>query len=288
MLESTQDSQQVEGENSISPSQFRLVAQILFEEAGITMPESKISLVNTRLSKRLRAIRMQSFKDYCNLLQSPQGQEERHFLITALTTNTTKFFREPHHFDIFKDFRLPKLLATARSGGKVRLWSAACSSGEEPYTLAMTILSEAPDIARYDFKILATDIDTNILARAKSGVYSKKSIANLTPDQKRTFFSEINNSGGEEQYQVKPNVRDLITFKQMNLTQPWPVKGPFNDIFCRNVVIYFSQETSEKVWINFASKLEQGGNLYIGHSERITGPALPKFEVIGITTYKRI
>ncbi len=196
-------------------------------------------------------------------------------MLSHLTTNFTRFFRENHHFEHLKTDVLPGLIARAKNGGRVRIWSAACSDGQEPYSIALTVLSLLPNAADYDFRILATDIDPKILALARAGAYDATALETVNPAMRKQWFSEVDD-----------RVKRLITFNELNLMAQWPIKGPFDVIFCRNVVIYFDEPTQMKIWSRFAGVLDNGGHLYIGHSERVSGDAKALFDNIGITTYR--
>lgn len=275
---------------SISPGEFHFtdkdfdeIASLIKEIAGIHLLESKKSLVYSRLAKRLRAIGLKSFSDYCDLIRSDEGQEEKSEMLNALTTNVTRFFREPHHFEILKTTILPPLIERAKQGGRVRIWSSACSSGEEPYTIAVTILSILPDAHRYDLKVLATDIDENIIAKAKMGIYRSQLIEPVPGPMLKRYFTR---SGDD--YVVNDEVKKLISFRPLNLIHAWPMQGAFDAIFCRNVVIYFDRETQQSLWQRFARAIQPEGWLMIGHSERITGPAASQFEPQGFTAFRKI
>ena len=207
-------------------------------------------------------------------------------MLTALTTNVTRFFREPHHFEHLRTAVLPALLQDARRGGRVRLWSAACSTGQEPYSLALTMLSLMPDAATLDVKILATDIDPAVLAEGRAGVYDDACIAAVPPDLRQRWFVRAP-QGETEGWRVADEARRLVAFRELNLIGAWPMKGRFQAIMCRNVVIYFEEETQARVWSRFMPCIEPGGHLYIGHSERLAGEAARHFESAGITTYRR-
>jgi chemotaxis protein methyltransferase CheR len=274
----------VEGEFLFTEDDFRKIAAMMHGEAGIALHETKATLVYSRLAKRLRALGLSSFQDYCALVAGPDGRDERQKMLAALTTNVTRFFREPHHFDHLRDKVLPPLLAAAKAGGKVRLWSAACSSGQEPYSAAMTILSLAPDAANLDIKILATDIDPNVIADARTGIYAESLLTGIPDDYRRRWTTPL--AGRPGSVQIADEARALITFNELNLIGGWPMKRRFDAIFCRNVAIYFDDETQARLWSRFAPLLPPGGRLYIGHSERIAGPAAACFEPDGITTYR--
>jgi chemotaxis protein methyltransferase CheR len=274
----------VDGEFVFTEADFRKVAAMVHGDAGIALHETKATLVYSRLAKRLRALGLASFHDYCELVASAAGVDERQKMLAALTTNVTRFFREPHHFDHLRDKVLPSLLVKARSGGKIRIWSAACSSGQEPYSTAMTILSAAPDAASLDIKILATDIDPNVVATARTGVYDEGLLTGISAEHRRRWTMPA--AGQPGSVQMADDARALITFNELNLIGDWPMKGKFDAIFCRNVAIYFDDETQSRLWSRFAPLLPIGGHLYIGHSERVAGPAAACLEPDGITTYR--
>jgi chemotaxis protein methyltransferase CheR len=274
----------VEGEFLFTEGDFRKIAAMVHGDAGIALHETKATLVYSRLAKRLRALGLASFQDYCALVAGADGLDERQNMLAALTTNVTRFFREPHHFDHLRDKVLPPLLAAAKAGGKIRIWSAACSSGQEPYSAAMTLLSLAPDAANLDIKILATDIDPNVVAAARTGIYDEGLLAGIPAEYLRRFTSPAAGRAGS--VQISAEARALITFNELNLIGDWPMKGKFDAIFCRNVAIYFDDDTQARLWSRFAPLLPVGGRLYIGHSERVAGPAASAFDPDGITTYR--
>jgi chemotaxis protein methyltransferase CheR len=276
----------VDGEFALTEGDFRKIAAMLHGDAGIALPESKATLVYSRLAKRLRALGLASFRDYCELIASSEGVDERQKMLAALTTNVTRFFREPHHFDHLRTKVLPPLIERARAGGRVRLWSAACSSGQEPYSCALTLLQAAPDAGRLDIKILASDIDPNVVAEGREGVYADQLMVGVPAELKSRGFQRVDGDRGPA-WRVKDEVRDLVSFRELNLIGDWPMRGRFDVIFCRNVVIYFEEDTQAKVWSRFAPMIEPGGILYIGHSERVSGPAAELFAPAGITTYQR-
>jgi chemotaxis protein methyltransferase CheR len=262
---------------------FRQIAAMLHADSGIFLSEQKESLVYSRLVKRLRALGLSSFKDYCALIADASGVDERQKMLAALTTNVTRFFREPHHFQHLKDVVLPPLLQAAKRGGRVRIWSAGCSKGQEPYSIAMTILSLMPDANSYDIKILATDIDPNVLQEGRDGLYEKSELEDMPKTERSRFFTMAN--GDPSSWSVSDEMRRLVSFKELNLIAQWPIKGPFDIIFCRNVVIYFNEETQAKIWSRYATLLAPGALLCIGHSERLSGPAASRFKPTGTTMY---
>ena len=273
--------QLVDGEFLFTAEDFRTIAATLHAAAGIALPESKATLVYSRLGKRLRALGLESFRQYCKLVTGAEGLDERQQMIVALTTNVTRFFREPHHFDHLKERVLPPLLANARRGGSVRIWSAACSNGQEPYSIALTVLSLMPDAGDYDVKILATDIDTQMLAEARAGLYSAQIVSAVPGDLRARWFEREGDS-----FRVAEPVRRLVTFNELNLIGDWPMRRQFQAIFCRNVVIYFEEETQSKMFSRFLPLMSPEARLYIGHSERVCGPAAARLETDGVTTYR--
>ncbi|GES50517.1 chemotaxis protein methyltransferase [Rhizobium sp. NBRC 114257] len=273
------------GEYPLTRRDLSEIAAMIYSDAGISLNESKASLVYSRLSKHIRALGLSGFRDYCQLVSSPAGSAARREMLSHLTTNFTRFFRENHHFDHLRDEVLPGLLARAKAGGRVRIWSAACSDGQEPYSIALTVLALMPNVADFDFKILATDIDPKILGLARAGAYDESSLETVSPAMRKQWFQEVNVQG-RRKFQIDDRVKRLITFNELNLLGQWPFKGLFDVIFCRNVVIYFDEPTQTKIWTRFAGQLQDAGHLYIGHSERVAGEAKHVFDNIGITTYR--
>ncbi|CAN7143867.1 protein-glutamate O-methyltransferase [Phenylobacterium sp. LjRoot219] len=273
--------QLVDGEFLFTAEDFRTIAATLHAAAGIALPDSKATLVYSRLAKRLRALGLESFREYCALVTGADGLDERQQMIVALTTNVTRFFREPHHFDHLREQLLPPLLANAKRGGAVRIWSAGCSNGQEPYSIALTILSMMPDAPDYDIKILATDIDIQMLAEARAGLYTSQVIAPVPGEMRARWFEREGDS-----WRASEPLRRLITFNELNLIGDWPMRRQFQAIFCRNVVIYFEEETQSKVFSRFMPLMSPDARLYIGHSERVCGPAAERLETDGVTTYR--
>jgi len=262
-----------------------VVVRIMMQEAGISLSGAKGNLVYSRLAKRVRKLGLRSFAEYCTLVESTEGVGERGEMVAALTTNVTRFFREPHHFEHLRANVLPGLIARARAGQRVRLWSAACSSGQEPYSIALTLLEAFPEALRYDIKILATDIDPNVLAVGEEGAYEDTLLEPVPPALRKKWFVPLNDGAGR--MRACDDLRGLISFRRLNLIGTWPMRGVFQVIFCRNVVIYFENATQEQVWSRFAPLLEEGGALYIGHSERVSGPAEAVLGNDGITIYRK-
>ncbi|MFA4950766.1 protein-glutamate O-methyltransferase CheR [Brevundimonas sp.] len=275
----------VEGEFVFTAEDFRHIAHILHTHAGIALNQSKAALVYSRLAKRLRVLGLRSFRDYCALVQGVDGVDERQAMTAALTTNVTRFFREPHHFDHLRDVVMPGLAERARAGGRVRLWSAACSNGQEPYSMAMTVLSVLPEAADLDVRILATDIDPNMVAQGITGVYSEETLEAAPALLRHRWFDKAP-AHGPDRLSANDTLRRLVSFKELNLIGDWPMRGKFDVIFCRNVVIYFDDATQEKVWNRFLPTMAADATLYIGHSERVSGSATARLTPSGLTTYR--
>lgn len=280
----------VPGEFLLTERDFSEIAAMIHADAGIYLPQSKAALVYARLAKRLRALGLASFRDYCKLVAGSDGLDERQKMLAALTTNVTRFFREPHHFEHLQKKVLPPLVDLARRGGRLRIWSAACSSGEEPYSIALTVLSLMPDAGNYDVKVLATDIDPDVIEKGKKGTYTLADLAAVPAPLRAQWFVALTRRAGSDPhktaYSIAPEVKNLVTFRELNLFGTWPMKGNFQAIFCRNVAIYFQASAQEDLWSRFLPKLARGGVLYIGHSERITGTAADSFDGEGVTTYR--
>lgn len=275
----------VDGEYVLTVEDFGRIAAMLHGDAGIALPESKATLVYSRLAKRLRALGLESFRQYCALISSAAGLDERQRMLTALTTNVTRFFREPHHFEHLMQQVLPPLLDEAARGARIRLWSAACSSGEEPYSMALSVLSVLPRAADFDVRILATDIDREMIARGRTAIYSDSAVAPIPADMRR-WLMRAEGPRGEKAWTLSQEACRLVAFREHNLIGEWPMRGPFHAIFCRNVAIYFEEATQMRIWSRFTPLLAPGGRLYIGHSERITGEAGSALRSDGVTAYR--
>lgn len=254
----------VEQSNSapeLSPAEYQRVCKIAYERAGLAIPPGKEGLVRSRVSKRLREHRLSTFSAYLDLVERETSRDEMVKLIDLLTTNKTDFFREIAHFD----FLLSKVVpARVAHGAPLRIWSAGCSSGEEPYTLSMVLHESLPP--RYDFRVLATDISTRIVAAAKKGHYAAQQLGDVSAARRTRWFAPHPDGGGV----VTPELRAPISFAHLNLMGPWPMSGPFDVIFCRNVMIYFDKPTVTKLVNRFYDLLAPGGYLFIGHSESLT------------------
>ena len=266
------------GTGELSDRQFKEVGDIIYRECGIVLKSGKEALVRARLTKRLRALKMENFSRYLKYLQDDKGREELGFLVDVMTTNKTSFFREMAHFDFLGETVLPKL-----TGRRLRFWSAACSSGEEPFSLAMFLLDRMPDLGARDVKILATDISPTILAKAGKAVYEEGMLLDLPSTFLRKYFVKFGN-GNIPAYQVKRDVRKMVRIAKLNLLHSWPMKGAFNIIFCRNVMIYFDRPTQQRLVNRFWEILEPGGYLFVGHSEGMSG-VKHKFRYVQPATY---
>jgi chemotaxis protein methyltransferase CheR len=273
----------LEREFTLTDCDFRFIADLVYRQAGILLGERKRNLVYGRLVRRLRALGLPDFGAYCAHLQAPEGAAELGLMINALTTNLTAFFREPHHFDHLGGTVLPE--AAAGIGAprrRLRVWSAACSTGEEPYSIAMTLLGSAIEPRGWDIRVLATDLDTSVLATASEGVYAASAAAKVPTDLRGRFLERLDDG----RLRIARPARQLITFKQLNLLTDWPMRGPFDVIFCRNVLIYFDAATKARLIDRFVALLRLGGWLYLGHSESLSG-GHPALGLTGRTIYRR-
>jgi chemotaxis protein methyltransferase CheR len=270
-----------DGEFVFTEADFKKIAALVHGEAGIVLTEGKANLVYSRLAKRLRVIGLRTFREYCQLVESENGAGERQAMIGAMTTNVTRFFRESHHFDFIKAQVLPDLIAKAKKGGRVRIWSAACSSGEEPYSTALTLLDLFPEAPRQDVLILATDIDINMLTKGRTAVYPESALSSIPA----AYHNKLEKQRHAEEFRIGEAARGLVRFNELNLLGSWPMRGKFDLIFCRNVMIYFDDATQNRIWAGFANIMQPRGVLCIGHSERIMTERQP-FELVAQTTYR--
>jgi chemotaxis protein methyltransferase CheR len=259
----------------------RRIAARAQETLGLAISEDKRQMVYSRLSRRLRALGLPSFSAYLDLLESTAGAVEQELFANALTTNLTAFFREAHHFEHFE--RALLIPPAGDPSRRLRIWSAGCSTGEEAYSLAMVLHARAPALAGRDCRLLATDLDTEVLAFAARGVYGSDRLRGLPARFRTAQFL----SSGEESAAVAEGVRRLVTFRTLNLVEPWPFKGAFDFIFCRNVLIYFSAAHKARAIERMAALLRPGGLLYLGHSETIRD-AHPLLAAEGHTIYRRV
>ena len=269
----------------LTDADFSRICALVREHTGIALTDAKRQMVYGRLARRLRALRLVSFADYVELLECADVRELQEFT-NAITTNLTSFFREAHHFEYLAEQVLPAVAARAGGAGRLRIWSCACSSGEEPYSIAMVLREQQARLSGLDAKILATDLDSNVLATGAAGVYPAERLQNVSKARAAEFFQQ---GTGAQQGTVKvaAGLRQLITFKQLNLMEDWPMRGPFDAIFCRNVVIYFDLETKRALFERMAQLQPPGAILFLGHSESLYRIS-DRYELIGRTIYRRL
>jgi chemotaxis protein methyltransferase CheR len=249
---------------NLSPEQFSTICTLVHRLCGINLRDGKEQLVTARLNRRLRANGMDSYDQYLRHIQSEQGGPELAEMIDALTTNKTSFFREPAHFEYLQRTLIPQWAAQT---APLRLWSAGCSSGEEPYSIAMTLRDGFPDVSRRDIRILATDLSQHMLDQGELAQYTQAAVGGLAANLVSRHFQR--ESPGF--LRVRDDLRSMVQFAQLNLQDPWPMKGPFAAIFCRNVMIYFDKATQQELIPRFHRLLAPGGHLFIGHSESLSG-----------------
>ena len=274
-----------DGDVQLSDSDFARIAKIAHDGWGLNLEESKRPLIRTRLGRRLRALDLSSFGSYCDQVEANRSNEQDNF-IAALTTNVTNFYRELHHFEMLEKTILPRLEEETGTGGRIRIWSAGCSNGQEPYSISGSVLEAVKNISNYDLRILATDIDHNILAKAEAGKYKKDECSFPNPKLEKRIFSSPPNAVTATN-EVKDNIKSLVTFRRLNLVGEWPFSGPFDVIFCRNVAIYFDKPTQERLWKRLAEMLTPTGHLFIGHSERIGDAGALGLNTVGITSFQK-
>jgi chemotaxis protein methyltransferase CheR len=269
-------------ECSITAEEFQRFRTLIYDESGISLSEQKKSLLASRLSKRLRDLDLATFSEYYAKVTQDPTQEEFTRLLDLISTNKTDFFREPKHFDFLRERILPEL----DSAKRIRIWSSACSTGEEPYTIAMTLYEAVQNPDLWDFKILASDLSTRVLAKAASGMYDEDRFRDVPSELiKRHFLCGRGDLTGV--FKVKPHLADVITFRRLNLMDDrFPIKNPLDLIFCRNVMIYFDRPTQETLINKFHRYLKPGGYLFIGHSESLQWITHP-FKSLAPTIYQK-
>ncbi|MFT3694119.1 MAG: protein-glutamate O-methyltransferase CheR [Kofleriaceae bacterium] len=260
--------------------EFRRIVELVRSRAGIELGESKRQLCQTRLGRRLKALSIPDYRAYVKLFDDDDHPEHKE-LINAITTNVTAFYREQHHFDLLRGL-LPKLAATKK---RIRIWSAGCSSGEEPWSYAITVREALGSCQGLDVKILATDIDTQVLAKAAAGVYEDENVKPVTQKRLQTYFTRGSGTN-DGKWRIADDLRSLVTFKQLNLFAPWPMQGTFDLISCRNVIIYFDVENKVRLLTRYRDLLGTDGHLFLGHSESIT-PGVTGFVTVGRTAYRK-
>ncbi|WP_428569608.1 MAG: CheR family methyltransferase [Solidesulfovibrio sp. DCME] len=260
---------------SMSEKEFKRLSEFIHTEVGIKLPLSKKVMVEARLQKRLRLLGLPGYREYYEFLFSPRGlDEELVHLIDVITTNTTEFFREPRHFEILSQDVLPAWRTAYGPARPFRLWSAGCSTGEEPYTLSIVLSEYGQHLAGFRFSIMATDISTRVLSLARNGVYPEERLAKLPMEIKRRYFLRSKDKS-RKLVRLVPELRGAIDFRRLNFMEPFSFPEPLDTIFCRNVMIYFDRVTQEQLLTKFCHQLRTGGFLFIGHSESLTGMDLP-------------
>ncbi|VAW70053.1 Chemotaxis protein methyltransferase CheR [hydrothermal vent metagenome] len=272
-----------EKEFPFTDNDFSFIQNLVAERTGIVLTDIKRTMVYSRIARRIRQCGVSNFEEYCRLLKD--GDESELIAFTnAITTNLTSFFREPHHFKYLFDTVLPEL-EKAKSDKRIRIWSAGCSSGEEPYSIAMTVQDYFKHKPDWDIKILATDLDYEMVEHASNGIYKEDRVTGLDKSHLRNY---VKKGKGKLDGRVKMDKRlvDMITFKQLNLLHDWPFKGPFDFMFCRNVVIYFNKETQKELFDRYANHLSDGAALFIGHSESLF-KVTKRFKSMGQTIYRK-
>lgn len=249
------------------------------------MTDGKQDMVYGRLARRLRELSLPGFDSYMSIIEKDDEDELIH-LVNAITTNLTSFFREEHHFEYLQESVFPELLKTNAATKKIRIWSAGCSTGEEPYSIAMTVLDFFSGHQDWDVKIIATDLDSNVVAKAKKGVYDAARIEDVAEAYKKRWMKRGKDKS-DSLVKMSAELQKVITFKQLNLLHEWPIKGPIDIVFCRNVVIYFDKDTQRKLFNRYADVLQESGHLLIGHSENMFN-VCDRFDSLGRTIYRRV
>ena len=270
-------------EFALTERDFRAIVVRVRQATGIVLGDNKRDLVYGRLGRRLRVLGCRSFAEYLAILDGPDAELEHEALVNAITTNLTGFFREAHHFNALSKEVLARLVRSPLPDRRLRIWSAGCSSGEEPYSIAMTVHRTVPDLKRWDARILATDIDTDMIATSQAGRYDVAKTAPIPPELRRSHVRPVD----EATVEMSDALKALIRFKPLNLLEPWPMRGLFDAIFCRNVVIYFDKETQRALFDRFADMLSPEGWLFIGHSESLFR-VCDRFQHLGRTIYRKL
>jgi len=271
----------------LSEKDFYKISQLVYDHCGINLHEGKKELVRARLAKRLRLGKFRTFPEYMEHVLKDETGVEFSILIDSLSTNLTSFFREPQHFEFIQSKFLPLLLDRKRKlhNYKIRVWSAGCSSGEEPYSMAIVLLDAIQGRGRWDVKVLATDISTSVLEIAKTGIYGDERVKSVPSLQKQKYLVP-HRANGQKVFEVSKQLRNTVIFSYLNLMNNWPIKGSLDFIFCRNVMIYFDKPTQSRLINRFWDLLDSGGILFTGHSESLTGIE-HKFKYIQPTIYMK-
>ncbi|WP_025898840.1 CheR family methyltransferase [Sneathiella glossodoripedis] len=271
-------------EFALTQREFEKLTGLVHSLTGIVLGEHKKDMLYSRLARRLRQLGLQSFSQYCELLDSRQAGEETGFLVNAVTTNLTKFFRESHHFDSLTEHLRSLSMNTERSkiNRSIRIWSAGCSSGEEPYSIASVINSSVATLKAWDVKVLATDLDTNMIRTGSEGIYKTNSFEGIEGNYRQILEDNVRRKN--DVLHIKEMTKNLVHFKQLNLLHDWPMQRKYDAIFCRNVLIYFDNPTKNSLVQRYANLLQPGGMLFLGHSESLHQKP-EELRLIGKTTY---
>jgi chemotaxis protein methyltransferase CheR len=272
-------------EFDFSDDNFERIRQFVSEHTGIVLTDAKKNMVYGRLSKRIRKGRFADFTTFCDAIDDGD-EHEQEFLINAITTNLTSFFRENHHFEFLANTVIPELVKEKGRNKRLRIWSAGCSTGEEPYSIAMTLKESLPNFDQWDVKILATDLDANVVEHGKQGIYRAERIEGLSSERTKRWFKR-GSGDNADMVKVKDELKEMISFKRLNLLHEWPMKGPFDFMFCRNVVIYFDKPTQKVLFARYEKILKPKAYLFIGHSESLYKVSTD-FESMKHTTYRKI
>ncbi|MBS9716096.1 protein-glutamate O-methyltransferase CheR [Pseudohalocynthiibacter aestuariivivens] len=265
---------------------FQAISNLALTSAGLSFSKEKRPMIRSRLANRIRVLQLSSFSEYCDILRQKNAVRERQHMISALTTNVTRFFREPHHFDLLRQKVLPPLVASLRKGESVRIWSAGCSKGQEAYSIGMTLLDLAPDAASLDVKILATDIDPNVVRTGHNGCYQIPEMAEISSGQRLKYF-KYHDPPSINEMTVRNRLRRIVRFRELNLINNWPMKKHFDVIFCRNVLIYFDAHARLCLLPRFEAANTADGWLFLGHAEKLPAGSQTTYESAGVTAYRR-
>ncbi len=268
-------------EFQLSDDEFHEIRRVVHRTTGIALADTKRHLVYGRLARRLRALNLGTFREYLQRIEEDADELEE--FCNAITTNLTFFFREGHHFQYLSNTVLPMLQKRNAATRRIRIWSAGCSTGEEPYSIACCVQETLGALRDWDIKILATDLDSKVLAHGQAGVYAADRLDKVDRARRDRWF--ISQNGGA-QWSAREELRRMISFKRLNFMEQWPVKGPFDVIFCRNVVIYFDKPTQRLVFGRMAELQRPGDHLFIGHSESLFN-VCDHYELIGQTIYRK-
>ncbi|MBV1873803.1 MAG: protein-glutamate O-methyltransferase CheR [Gammaproteobacteria bacterium] len=270
----------------MSDRDFNQIRAMAAEHTGISLSEQKKEMIYSRLARRVRALNMESFSTYIQYLEKDPDREMSGF-VNAITTNLTSFFREDHHFEYLSNTVFPEIAKNRKTDKRVRIWSAGCSTGEEPYSLAITLLeSKNFPGGTWDVRVLATDLDTDVLKHGQQGDYDLSRVEGINAARRSKWFEPCKDKD-KKVVHVNDKLKKVITFNQLNLMKKWPMSGKFDVIFCRNVVIYFDKKTQKILFDRYAEMLEDGGYLFIGHSESLHA-VTDRFESLGRTIYRKI